>query len=124
MKNWIKEHCVFSGIAGAILAAVVAIIITIMSGKKEDKQGVSISGNFVVSGDTAITGSGNINIIREESLTSDRIITIQKRLKKIQSNDPHINYLIQQAKKAFYSNNIDEAEKIIKKIDFKQRTNQ
>ena len=122
MTNWFKEHGVFSGIAGAILAAIVAIIIALIPNKKEDKQSVFIGGNVVVSGDSAITGNGNINITKEVSKTSDRIVSIQKRLRNLQSQDPVINYLLQKAKNAFYSNNLNEAEKIIKEIDLKQRT--
>jgi len=120
MTNWIKEHGVFSGIAGAIFAAVVAIIIALIPNEKEDKQGVSIGGNIVVSGDSAITGNGNINITKEVSNISDRIVSIQKRLSDLDSQDHEINDLIQKVKDAFYSNNLDAAEKIIEEIDLKQ----
>jgi len=124
MTNWIKEHGVFSGIAGAILAAIVAIIIAFIPSKKENKQDVSIGGNVFVSGDSAITGNGNINITKEVSNNSDRIVSIQKRLRNLQSqDDPVISYLIQKSKDAFYANNLDEAEKILKEIDIKQRGN-
>jgi len=123
MTNWFKEHGVFSGIAGAILAAIVAIIIALIPSNKEDKQGVAIGGNVVVSGDSAITGSGDININKTVSDNSDRIVSIQKRIRNLQSKDPVISSLIQKAKDAFYSNNLDDAEKIIKEIDIKQRGN-
>ena len=123
MTNWIKEYGIFSGIAGAILAAIFAIIIAFIPSKKEDKQGVSIGGNVVVYGDSAITGNGNINIAKEISNNSDRIVSIQKRLRNLDSQEPVINYLIQKAKNAFYSNNLVDAEKIIKEIDLKQGKN-
>ena len=111
MSNWIKEYGTFSGIAGAILASIVTIIIAFISpSKKEYNQGVSIDGNIVVSGDSVITGNGNINITKEVSNNSDRIVSIQKRLNNLQSQgDPVISYLIQKAKDALYSNNLDEA---------------
>jgi len=119
MTNWIKKHGVFSGIAGAILAAIVAIIIAFIPPK--DKQGVSIGGNVVVSGDSAITGKGNIHIKKTVSNYSDRIESIQKRLRNLKSQDPVIFNLIQKAKDAFFANKLDEAEKILKEI--KQKTN-
>ena len=125
MTNWIKEHGVFSGIAGGILAAIVAIIIALMPNiYKEEKQGVSIGGNVFVSGDSAITGNGDIIITKEVFSTSDRMMSIQKRLRNLDSQDPVINSLIKKAKDAFYSNNLDDAKKIIKKIDLKQGKNQ
>jgi len=123
LTNWIKEHGLFSGIAGAILAAIVAIIIALIPSKQEDNQGVSIGGNVIVSGDTAITGNGNISITKEVSKTSDRMESIQKRLSNIHSQDPVINDLIQKAKDYFYANQLVEVEKIIKEIEFKQGTN-
>jgi len=55
MSNWIKEHGVYSGIAGAILTVIVAIIIDLIANKNEDKQGqgISIGGDLVVSGVSA-----------------------------------------------------------------------
>jgi len=92
--------------------------------KKENKSsgGVSIGGNVEVHGNSYITGNGDINITKEVSSTSDRIVSIQKRLSNLHSQDPVIIYLIQKAKDAFYANKLDEAEKIIKEIEFK-RTN-
>jgi len=123
MANWIKEHSVFSGIAGASRAIVVTIIIALIPSKKEDKQGVSIVGDVVVFGDSEITGSGNINVNKKVSITSDRIVSIQKRLSNFRSQDPVIKYLIQKAKDAFYDNKLDEAEKFLKEIDLKQGAN-
>ena len=99
-------------------------IITKMDGVSTGgKQGVAIGGNVVVSGDSAITGHGDIHINKTASNSSDRIVSIQKRLRNLQSKDPVISYLIQKAKEAFYANNLDEAEKILKEIDIKQRGN-
>ena len=121
ITSWIKDNGVFSGINGAFLAAFVAIIISLIPNKKEDNQCVSIGGNVVASADSAITDSGNINIAKEVSKTSDRIVSIQKRLlRNLDTQNPLINFLIQKAKDVFYDNKLDEAEKIIKDIDLKQ----
>jgi len=120
MPKWIKEHGVFGGIAGAILTVIVSLIIAFIP--NNDENGVSIGGDINIAGDSSITGSGDININKTVSDDSDRIISIQKRLRNLKSqDDPVISYLIQKAKDAFYANTLDEAEKILEEIEIKQR---
>jgi len=151
MLKWIKENGIFSGIAGSILAVVVTITITLIqsysvnnksvdlndSNSKidmannsknniqrkivENNNGVSISGNIKVSGDSSITGNGNIYVNKEISKTSDRIVSIHRKLRMIQTQDPNIKNLVNKAKNAFYSNDLDKAELIINEIDIKNR---
>ena len=102
MPNWIKEYGLFGGIAGAILTVIVSLIIAFIPSRDENKHGVSIGGNINIVGDSAITGSGDININKTVSDNSDRIVSIQKRLRNLQSqDDPVISYLIQKSKDAF-----------------------
>jgi len=123
MPNWIKEHAIFSGLAGAIITVIVTTIIALIPSKNEDKQGIFIGGKVIVSGDSNITGYGNININKEVTETSERKRSIEKYLINLQSQDHVITPLIQKAKDAFYSNKLDEAEKCIEEIYKKQGAN-
>jgi len=49
------------------------------------------------------------------------MLSIHKRLRNIQSQEPVINDLIQKAKDAFYSNKLDETERFLQEIDLKQK---
>jgi hypothetical protein len=123
MPKWIKEYGIFGGIAGVILTIIASLFIAFILNKNENKHGVSIGGNVNIAGDTAITGNGDIHINKTDSDNSDRIVSIQKRLRNLQSQDPIINYLIQKAKDAFYDNKLNEAEKLLKEISLKQGSN-
>jgi len=123
-KNWIKKHGIFSGIAGAILTTFIAIIIALFPFfKNEEKLGVSVNGNVFVTGDSAITGKGNINISKTGSNVSDRIELIQKTLKTIEAKYPYDKEIIYKIINSINLNNIDEAEKLLQEYSLKKSNN-